>query len=213
MIKEESLASVETPSKSAIVKATVIALAVATLILFTAILPAEYGIDPLRTGAALGLLGLSKAGETNAGGRATPAQTGIYTAQPGTYKTDSEELTLLPGEGVEIKYHMLKGAVMVYGWKATANVQFEFHGEPDQKPRPDYFESYELDDKVGQDHSYGSFTAPTTGIHGWFWENKGKKEVTIHLYAAGFFDSAKMYSDGSASDLTIEDPKPPQDLK
>ena len=83
MIKEESLASVETPSKSAIVKATVIALAVATLILFTAILPAEYGIDPLRTGAALGLLGLSKAGETNAGGRATPAQTGIYTAQPG----------------------------------------------------------------------------------------------------------------------------------
>jgi hypothetical protein len=207
MMEEKNLPAVDTPSKSAILKAMAIALAVAVLILFTAVLPAEYGIDPLKTGAALGLLGLSKAGEATTAGRATPAQTGIYTAQPNTYKVDSEDLTLLPGEGVEIKYHMLKGAGMVYGWKATAKVQFEFHGEPDQKPRPDYFESYELDDKVGQDRSFGSFTAPTAGIHGWFWENKGKKEVTIHLTTAGFFDSAKMYSDGSPSDLTIEDAK------
>ena len=72
---------------------------------------------------------------------------------------------------------------------------------------PDYFESYELDNKVGQDHSYGSFTAPTTGIHGWFWENKGKKEVQIHLTTAGFFDSAKMYSGDSKEPLTVEDAK------
>jgi len=207
MIEEKSLPAIETHSKSAILKATAIALAVALLILFTTVLPAEYGIDPLRTGAALGLLGLSKAGDTTAAGRATPAQTGIYTAQPRPYKVDSEDLILLPGEGVEIKYHMQKGAGMVYGWKASAKVQFEFHGEPDQKPRPDYFESYELDNQAGQDHSYGSFTAPTTGIHGWFWENKGKKEVTIHLTAAGFFDSAKMYAGDAPIDLTIEDAK------
>src|ERR1700683_1217 len=109
MIEEKSLPAVETPSKSAIVKATAIALAVAVVILFTVVLPAEYGIDPLRTGAALGLLGLSKAGDTNAGGRATAAQTGIFTAQARTYKVDSEDLSLLPGEGVEIKYHMQKG--------------------------------------------------------------------------------------------------------
>jgi len=207
MIEEKSLPAVEAPSKSAIVKATFIALAVALLILFTTVLPAEYGIDPLRTGKALGLLGLSQAADTTAAGRATPAQTGIYTPQPNTYKVDSEDLSLQPGEGVEIKYHMLKGAGMVYAWKATAKVQFEFHGEPDQKPKPDYFESYELDDKAGQDHSYGSFTAPTTGIHGWFWQNKGKKPVQIHLTTAGFFDSAKMLSDGDAEALTIEDAK------
>ena len=177
MIEEKSLPVVErpstnTPSKGAIVKATIIALAVAIVILFTAVLPAEYGIDPLKTGKALGLIGLSQAGgDATSAGRATPVQTGIYSAQSSTYKVDSEDLTLLPGEGVEIKYHMQKGAGMVYAWKATGKVQFEFHGEPDQKPRPDYFESYELDNKVGQDHSYGSFTAPTTGIHGWFWEN------------------------------------------
>jgi hypothetical protein len=200
----------DAPSKRAIVKATAIAFAVALLILITAVLPAEYGIDPLRTGKALGLIGLSKATDnaTVAAGRATPVQTGIYTAEPGIYKVDSEDLALTPGEGVEIKYHMQKGAAMVYGWKATGNVQFEFHGEPDQKPSPDYFESYQLDNKVGQDHSYGSFTAPTTGIHGWFWENKGKKEVQIHLTAAGFFDSAKMFSDSPTGEpLTIEDAK------
>ena len=198
------------PSKSAILKATGIALAVALLILFTAVLPAEYGIDPLRTGKALGLLGLSKATDTASAtaGRPTPVQTGIFTPQPDTYKVDSEDLALGPGEGVEIKYHMQKGAAMVYGWKADGKVQFEFHGEPDQKPRPDYFESYELDNKVGRDRSYGSFTAPTTGIHGWFWENKGKKEVQIHLTTAGFFDAAKMYSgDSPPEPLTLESPK------
>ena len=51
------------PSKKAIAKATGIALAVALLILFTAVLPAEYGIDPLKTGAKLGLTDLSKATE------------------------------------------------------------------------------------------------------------------------------------------------------
>ena len=207
MIEQTDMPAVEAPSKSTIVKATVIALAVALLILFTTVLPAEYGIDPLKTGKALGLIGLSKASDTNAGARAIPVQTGIYTAQANTYKVDSEDLALGPGEGVEIKYHMLKGAVMVYAWKATAKVTFEFHGEPDQKPNPDYFESYQLDDKVGQDHAYGSFTAPTTGIHGWFWENKGHDTVQIHLTTSGFFDSAKMYSDGQPQPLTIEDAK------
>jgi hypothetical protein len=208
MIAEKSLPAVQAPSKKAIVKATVIAFAVAVVILFVAVLPAEYGIDPLRTGAALGLTGLSKAADTATAGRATPVQTGIYTSQPGIYKVDSEDLVLGPGEGVEIKYHMQKGAGMVYGWKADGKLQFEFHGEPDQKPRPDYFESYELDNKVGQDHSYGSFTAPTTGIHGWFWENKGKTEVKFHLTTAGFYDSAKMYAGSPAGEpLTIEDPK------
>ncbi|HLK47207.1 MAG TPA: hypothetical protein VKT49_03680 [Bryobacteraceae bacterium] len=198
----------EPPSKRAIAKATAIALACALVILFTAVLPAEYGIDPLKTGKALGLTDLSNASASKqapAGvAAAAPVQTGVYTAQPGLYKVDTEDLSLLPGDGVEIKYHMQKGAGMVYAWKATGNVRFEFHGEPDQKPNKDYYESYELDDKVGKDHSYGSFTAPTTGIHGWFWENKGSKEVQIHLTTAGFYDSAKMFAGDAPEDLPVE---------
>jgi len=217
MIEQQDLRQVQAPSKAAIAKATGIALIVALVILFTTVLPAEYGIDPLKTGAALHLTDLAKATETKpqakqeatpaVGARPVAAPAGIYTAQPGSYKVDSEDLTLMPGDGVEIKYHMQKGAGMVYAWKATGNVAFEFHGEPDQKPNKDYFESYELDDKVGQDHSYGSFTAPTTGIHGWFWENKGKKQVDIHLTTAGFYDSAKMYAGEKPDELEIKDPK------
>lgn len=197
-----------TPSKAAIAKATGIALAVALAILFTAVLPAEYGIDPLQTGKALHLTQLAQATAQPAKAAApVPVQTGVYTKQANLYKVDAEDLTLRPGEGVEIKYHMAKGAGMIYAWKANAKVAFEFHGEPDQKPNKDYYESYELDDKVGQDHSYGSFTAPTTGIHGWFWENKGKKDVDIHLTTAGFYDSAKMYAGGPGEELTVEDVK------
>ena len=30
--------------------------------------------------------------------------------------------------------------------------------------------------------------APSTGIHGWFWENKSDKTVTLKLVSAGFYD-------------------------
>lgn len=201
---------VDAPSKSALLRATGIALLVALLLLFTAVLPAEYGFDPLKTGAALGLTGISQAQVKEVKGSApkpAPGQTGVYTPEPKIYKVDSQDFQLKPGEGVEMKYHMQKGAGMVYGWKANGKLAFEFHGEPDQKPNKDYFESYELDDKVGKNSFFGSFTAPSTGIHGWFWQNKGDKDVQFHLNVAGFFDSAKMYVDGSPEDVPVEDAK------
>ncbi|HEY7335844.1 MAG TPA: hypothetical protein VH639_13240 [Bryobacteraceae bacterium] len=200
---------VEAPSKGALAKATGVALFVALLLLFTAVLPAEYGFDPLKTGAALRLTGISQAGEVKGRAVAAPApgQAGVYTPQVRIYKVDSEDFQLRPGEGMEMKYHMEKGAGMVYAWKADGKLAYEFHGEPDQKPNKDYFESYELDDKTGKDASYGSFTAPSTGIHGWFWQNKTDKDVKFHLTVAGFFDSAKMFAGGPGEDVPVEDAK------
>jgi hypothetical protein len=197
------------PSKGALAKATGIALLVALVLLFTAILPAEYGFDPLKTGGALRLTGIAQAGEVKRGAVPTPApgQAGVYTPQAKTYKVDAQDFQLRPGDGVEMKYHMAKGAAMVYAWKADGKLAFEFHGEPDQKPNKDYYESYELDDKVGKDVSYGTFIAPSTGIHGWFWQNKGNKDVQFRLMVAGFFDSAKMFVDGKPDDVPVEDVK------
>jgi hypothetical protein len=199
----------DAPSKRAIAKAASIAFGVAIVLLFTTVLPAEYGFDPLKTGAALGLTGIAKAGGIK--GRtvvtAVSGQAAVYTPQSRIYKVDSEDFSLMPNEGVEMKYHMQKGAGMVYAWKANGKLAFEFHGEPDQKPDKDYFESYELDDRAGKDASYGSFTAPSTGIHGWFWQNKGDKEVQFHLTVAGFFDSAKMFVDGKPDEVPVEDAK------
>ena len=201
MIDEKQIAQ---PSKREIAKGAVIALAAAVVVLVTAVLPAEYGIDPLRTGAALGLTELSEAAQAQP---VAPVAAGVYTPQLRTYKVDAEDMLLVPGQGVEIKYHMEKGAVMVYSWKANGKLRFEFHGEPDQKPNPDYYDSYELDDKAGREASYGSFVAPSTGIHGWFWENKTGQDIEFRLNTAGFYDSAKMFAGGPPDDLPVEDVK------
>ena len=46
MVEQQPVQQTLAPSKKAIAKATGIALAVAVIILFVAVLPAEYGIDP-----------------------------------------------------------------------------------------------------------------------------------------------------------------------
>lgn len=199
---------IEAPSKSSLAKATGIALFVALLLLFTVILPAEYGFDPLGTGKALGLTGISQAAESSSGAAPTSVvQTGVFTPQTMIYKVDSQDFLLRPGQGVEMKYHLQKGASMVYGWKSDGKLTFEFHGEPDQKPNKDYYESYEKNDTVGKDSYYGTFTAPSTGIHGWFWKNTSRKDIHFHLNTAGFFDSGKMFAGGAPEDVPLDDAK------
>jgi hypothetical protein len=210
MTNGDSIAAVEVPSKGRILEATGLAALVAAIIFFTVVMPAELGKDPLHTGAALGLMNLSKsvdapptaaratvdatpAAPTLQAGAAGEAPTikGTFVAQPDRYRIDSRELKLGPGEGLEIKYHMQKGAGMVYSWTANAKVQYEFHGEPDVKPAgapEDYFESYEKDDATGKTQSHGTFTSPSTGIQGWFWDNESSAPVTVKLFTAGFYD-------------------------
>ena len=228
MMEDSSIAAIQGPSKAQIAKATAVAAVVALVIFFTVVLPAEYGKDPLHTGAALGLMNLSKASaaatsspvtvdvtaaapvlEAGAAGEA-PVIKGTFVAQPNGYKTDSRELKLGPGEGMEIKYHMQKGAGMVYSWTANKKVQYEFHGEPDIKPAgaaEDYFESYEKDDAVGEAQSHGTFTAPSTGIQGWFWDNESAGPVTIKLVTAGFYDYILQNKDGVKTRLQPTDAK------
>jgi len=211
MIEEKDLARIEGPSMKKLAGATAVAILIALVILFTAILPGEYGIDPLETGAMLGLTQLSEAAaeyapaSADAANAVAPAQTGTYKAEENIYKVDAQDMLLVPGQGVELKYHMQKGASMVYAWKADGKLQFEFHGEPDQKPNKDYYDSYELDNKAGKQQSFGTFTAPSTGIHGWFWENKTDKEIRFRLTTAGFYDAAKMFAGGPPEDYPVED--------
>jgi len=223
--------NVAAPSRTQLLKATVIALAAAALIFFAAVLPAEEGIDPLHTGAMLGLTSLAKTGaNATSSAPVTPNVTatapgitfvpgvngdapiikGVFVAQPTGYKVDSRTLTLEPGEGMEIKYHMQSGAGMVYSWTATGKVQYEFHGEPDAKPAgapEDYFESYEKDDKVGIAESHGTFAAPSTGIEGWFWDNESSDIVKVKLVTAGFYDYILQNRDDVKTKLQPTDPK------
>jgi hypothetical protein len=66
-------------------------------------------------------------------------------------------------------------------------VHVEFHAEPDGAPRG-YAETYEMAD--GKSEASGTLTAPFSGIHGWYWENKGTEPVTVTLTSAGYYNMA-----------------------
>jgi hypothetical protein len=96
---------------------------------------------------------------------------------------DTRTFKIAPLDGVEFNYRMEKGGTMVYSWKASDFVNWDFHGEP-KGSKPDYAESYAMGEgKEGN----GAFIAPTSGIHGWFWENQGNKPVTLTLKTAGHY--------------------------
>jgi hypothetical protein len=111
---------------------------------------------------------------------------------------------------MEIKYHMPKGGGLIYSWTATETVGYELHGEPDKNPpntRIGYYESYDLDRKLGKNQSHGVFIAPSTGIHGWFWENKSNKEVTLNLVSSGYYDWIFQNRNDKETILQPTDPK------
>ena len=162
--------------------ATLAALVVAGALLVTTVLPAEYGLDPLGTGR---LLGLSALADTNQGA-VSP------TERP--YLTDTAEYTLGPFEWIEFKYRLEEGAGMLFEWKATAPVRYDFHGEPDAGP--EFAESFESED--GSERR-GTFTAPFSGIHGWYWQNRTTEEVTVTIRTAGFYSAAYEFFDGGST--------------
>ena len=184
--------------RARIALAAAAAMLVAGVVLMAAILPAEYGVDPLGTGNALGLTSLAQANEPEAGGAAAaggeaaspeslePVRPGANNLQKVPLKQDTRVFELGPREGMEYKYRMEKGATMVYGWTSTGRVNFDYHGEPRGAPQG-YAESYQMGE--GQSAS-GSFFAPTPGIHGWFWENLTDNPITVKLTSTGFYEGA-----------------------
>jgi hypothetical protein len=187
------------------------ALLAAGLIFVMFVLPAEFAVDPLGTGARLGLLDLGVTGKqiqafTAAAGRGT-GQTPPVAHQPREFQEETVAFKLAPHEFMEYKYRLDKGEALLYTWTATSAVNYELHAEPDGAPRG-YAESYEKGQATS--HASGTLTAPFAGIHGWYWENAGDQEVTVTLKSAGFYRLShefrkgapvknKMFEEGRAS--------------
>ena len=165
------------------------ALLAAGLILVAAVLPAEYGVDPLGIGRRLGLTAMSDvkkdldAFQTSRAASVGGAVT--VTPQERGYQNETVDFKLEPRGMVEYKYRLDKGEALLYSWKATSPVNYELHAEPDGAPRG-YAESFEKKD--AKDTASGTLTAPFAGIHGWYWENPTDREVTVTLSAAGFYN-------------------------
>jgi hypothetical protein len=174
-------------SARSIAIATGVALLLSTLILVSIILPAEFGIDPLGTGEAMGLTALSR-----------PAE-GPLERQPDAHKTDYAEFVLESFQSVEYKYLMDIDTSMVFTWDADADLYYDFHAEP-AGLGAEYTVSYDIGIAT---RDMGSFHAPFSGIHGWFWENRGFEPVTIRLHSSGFYVSSTVFQDGGSFDREI----------
>lgn len=166
------------PSRRQLLLGTLVAVLVAALVLVVVILPAEFGIDPLRTGKLLGLTELSESGEISAQ---------LMHEHERKYLSGRVVINVAAGEGLEYKALLPEGEPLLYSWTVAGGpVYFEFHGEPTEGEWPkDYYRSYQIKEQSTGEH--GSFVAPFTGNHGWYWKNLSSEPATITLEAAGFY--------------------------
>jgi hypothetical protein len=183
------------------------ALLVAGVLLVTAILPAEFAVDPIGVGAKLGLMDLGVVGKqvdalnaSAAAGGSAANSASVIVPQDKAFHQETVTFTIAPGDGMEYKYRLDKGQALLFSWRADVTVNYEAHAEPDGAPRG-YAQSYEK--STGSSKS-GTLTAPFSGIHGWYWQNPTDRPVTVTLSSAGFYTlSHEFASDGSVKNKTF----------
>jgi len=169
-------------SKKSLVVRIVVALLLALAILFVVVLPAEYSLDPLGSGDALGVLGLAEGGDA------------ALIAESDAHRVDTRDFILAPFESVEYSYNMPLGASMVFSWQASDELVFNLHSSPAVPPQgaaADYAESFS---NGRANAAQGTYTATFNGRHGWFWENRTNAEVTLRVAVAGFVGAAQTSS-------------------
>jgi hypothetical protein len=169
---------VELPSGKRLLFSTILAMAVAALLLITLVLPYEYGVDPTRLGR---LLGLTKVGQEKMMQAAWDKKVG--TATP---RTDEMTVVLKPGDGAEVKLEISKGGKAKYEWTASGGlVNHNTHGEGMNDLHHVFIKANEVESDSGE------LTAPFDGDHGWFWRNKSNADVTIKLKTSGEYWTIK----------------------
>jgi hypothetical protein len=96
-------------------------------------------------------------------------------------REDEVKLTI-PAQGqLEFKARLNETAEMAYEWSAAAQLNYEFHGDA-SGAQGDRFESYEKGTAASKS---GTFKAPFTGRHGWYWQNTSLTDVEVTLKLRG----------------------------
>ena len=140
----------------------------------------------MGTGRVLGLTAISSppmeqsAPTATAGAPLVPTPLGPIGQYPAEFKVDTREIVVAPYQFVEYKSRLEQGATMLFSWSANLAPIYDFHADPDGTPAPEPVSF----DKASKRQASGSFVAPFTGIHGWFWENPGGDTLRISLTTA-----------------------------
>jgi hypothetical protein len=166
-------------SRKQLLLGAAIAFVLAAFVLVAFVLPAEFGIDPTGAGRLLGLTEMS--------GEPGEIAAQVMNEHDRKFRSARVLINVKPLEELEYKATLAAGEPLLYSWTvAGSSVYFEFHGEPTEGEWPkDYYRSYQIKEKSTGEH--GSFIAPFTGRHGWYWKNLTAEPATITLEAAGYY--------------------------
>ena len=194
----------ELPSSKALLRSTLIAAAVAAVLLVTVVMPAEYGVDPTGVGRVLGLTEMgeikmalaeeaaaaeaAEAAAAQAPPPASAASVAVPAAAPAAPAPRSDEVSIAlePGQGREIKLAMQEGASVNYTWTVQGGVvNYDTHAD---RPGLSY---HGYAKGTAQASDEGVLVAAFDGMHGWFWRNRGDAPVTVTLRTSGEYQDLK----------------------
>jgi len=194
-------------SKAQLLKSLLIASIIGAVVLVTAVLPAEYGIDPLGTGKLFGFSELYQGNnqaenyesysslnfkpikmEKLGAPKSTPKPNEANNPPPKNQYTEREdtiEIIVPAKKGVEYKFKSLKLGLTKYEWTLDKGVVYlDFHGEVKQEnpPKNVFYESYTV---AYSNNMAGTFTAPFEGKHGWYFRNDTSEDIIVTLRLKG----------------------------
>lgn len=202
------------PSRRTIVLVTLGAAVLALLILFTAVLPAEYNRDPTGLGRLTGI-----------GQLWAPEQRTIDTARSNApaarsyaipFRSDVIEFPLATGDDregrneLEYKVRLATGASYIYSWRVTGltdpeEFYTEFHGHTLSDGKSMTVADYR---KSTGDADNGVLTAPFAGIHGWYFQNQSVGAVKVTVRLAGFYTLIEAGEAGNEAGLAAREVAP-----
>ncbi len=182
----------KTLSSRTILAITVAALAVGTVIVFGAVLPAEFNRDPSGLGKMTGLARLWAPSEVAFEGSGSGAVSHEYDTG---FRSDVVNIPLRQfkdptrGNALEYKVSMKKGATLIYEWSVaelTDPKEFytDFHGQTLTGAQEETVATYKEAEAV---RGSGALTAPFDGIHGWYVENRSPQNVVMQIKISGFY--------------------------
>tara|TARA_B100000959_G_scaffold261472_1_gene299043 strand:+ start:349 stop:957 length:609 start_codon:yes stop_codon:yes gene_type:complete len=199
MFNSQQPSEKDLPTSTQLLKATVVAIAVAFILIVVVVLPAEYGSDPTGMGKILGLkemgeikMSLLDESHKESSQQNTTSSIEIDHTEEvivnNTINKDVVEITIEPGQAIEIKLEMRSGSLVQYEWKTIkGGLNYNLHG--DGYKGSQQFISYKKGRMVSSDS--GELKAEFDGYHGWFWRNREKFSVTVNLQTSGDYIQIK----------------------
>ncbi len=165
---------------------------VGTLIVFGAILPAEFNQDPLGIGRLTGLDRLAPPPESTL--EETATTTPLARDYPTGFRSDTLEIPLAAlgsrGRSIEYKVLMKKDAALIYQWSVPgvatpAEFYSDLHGETPAPNGEMIVATYRQAEGASAN---GFMIAAFDGVHGWYLQNRSANPVVVTLKISGFYE-------------------------